>query len=351
MYGAYRKTKYFTNSSDLNSYLSFFSNSENCDTLKYDDLIKKENLINYGDNISDILTEPFIILNKRYKTLLNQIKKKFNKNVRKPTEILVFTDGFSYSSAAVFLKYFQYYGGGITAGYFLNPKLKNFTFDSGLSPSLIFDYIRLQLLSPEGYKPLYQNNNFIFQIPGIQTFYTPNNLSIPLEFMITPVDEKVNIYEMFDESVYDIFVNESLIIFDKYKKRCNPKNKKLILISGECDGTFGNSYTHGGYECGDDGFWKSKGDCVSSYCDIGYIFDYNQQKCIIDVCSDRDEKGKDEEENNNLLYYILFPIIGVILIFGIILVFITYKKRKLNHKKNIYEEEKFINKIENIDTP
>ena len=170
--------------------------------------------------------------------------------------------------------------------------------------------------------------------------------------MITPVDEKVNIYEMFDESVYDIFVNESLIIFDKYKKRCNPKNKKLILISGECDGTFGNSYTHGGYECGEDGFWKSKGDCVASYCDIGYIFDYNQQKCIIDVCSDRDEKGKDEEEeDNNLLYYILLPIIGIILIFGIILVFITYKKRKLNHKKNIYEEEKFINKIENIDTP
>ena len=295
MYGAYRKTNTFKNSSELNEYFStYFANSENCENLTYDHLIKKDHIVNYTDDISNVLTDPFIILKKDMKEKINAIKKTL-KNPRKPIDILVLTDGFSYSSAAMFLKYLQYYGGAITAGYFINPNISDIPFDSGLSPSITFDYIRLRLLSPEGYKPLFDSTNWGLTLPGVQTFYNPDNYSIPLEYDVTPVDEKIDIYQFFSDSYYEVFINESLKILDKYKNTCNSNNKKLIFIKSECDKSFGNKYTHGGYQCGENEKWKE--ECVASYCDIGYIFDHNKQKCIIDVCSER-EKDENENEQN-----------------------------------------------------
>ena len=282
IYGSFRKTEHFKKSREMDQYLTYFSNSENCQTLQYEHLMREEHIISYGDNLTDILTDPFILLGKEVKKQLNDVKKNF-KNPRNSTDILVFTDGFSYSAASIFCKYLQYYGGAITAGYFYNPTLKNISFDSSLSPTILYDFDILQILSPEGYKPLYDNYKFKMHLPGIQTFYNPNNLSIPLEYEITPVDEITNIFDIYSDENYTIFINESLKIFEKYKTKCNPKNKKLILYTSECDGSFNNSYTHGGYECGDNGTWTT--NCVPSYCDIGYIFDHNKNECIIDVCS------------------------------------------------------------------
>jgi len=347
MYGAFRKTSTFKNYSQLNEYFSLFANSENCEKLTYDHLIKKENRVNYSEDISDVLTEPFIILKKDIKERINEIKKTL-KNPRKPTDILVLTDGFSYSSAAMFLKYLQYYGGAITAGYFINPNISDIPFDSSLSPSITFDYLRLQLLSPEGYKPLYDFFKWGLSIPGIQTFYRPDNYSIPLEYEVTPVDEKIDIYEIFDDSNYELFVNESLKLLNKYKGECNPNNQKLILFKNECDESFGNKYTHGGYQCGGNGKWVEK--CVASYCDIGYIFDYNKQQCIIDVCSERENKENEHEnenndqsqnkneENSNTFYYIFYPCLIIFIFIIIVIVFIIIRK---NRKTNL--------EIENLD--
>ena len=173
VYGAFRKTETFQNSTEMNQYLSNFMNSENCETLTYDHLMKKEHIVNYADNISDTLTETIILLGKEVKKQLNEVKKNF-KNPRNPTDILVYTDGYSYSAASIFLKYLQYYGGGITAGYFYNPNLKtkNIPFDNSSSPSMIYDYIRLYMLNPERYKPFYDYFNFQMKLPGIQTFYS-----------------------------------------------------------------------------------------------------------------------------------------------------------------------------------
>ena len=112
IYGAYRKTKPFKNSKEFNSFLSsYYFNSQNCKPLTFNDLVKKDHIIDYGNNISDTLTETFVLYGKEYKDKINSFKKNL-KNPRNPTNIIVFTDGFSYSSTDVFLKYFQYYGGG-----------------------------------------------------------------------------------------------------------------------------------------------------------------------------------------------------------------------------------------------
>ena len=67
-----------------------------------------------------------------------------------------------------------------------------------------------------------------------------------MEYAVNPVDEIVNIYPELDylndlllQEDYDKFINASFKILDKYKTKCNPDNKKLLLLTNKCDGKFG----------------------------------------------------------------------------------------------------------------
>ena len=337
-YGAIRKTDIFDDETSIIEELtSSFPSSKNFKPYNYKSLMKTKKNINYGNSISDNLIGPIIYNGKDFTKEINNIRKNM-KNPRKPTEILVYTDGFSYSATSFLLKYLQYYGGGITAGYFSNPNLENIPYDSSLSPSSIFLSDLLLYLNVNGYKTLYNKYNYAFVVPGTQSFYTPDNLTRPLEYEVTPVDEKVNVY--FDKvyNSYDriyasdltVFIEDSLKIFEKYKTYCNPNNKKLLLITSECDSKF-KKHTHGGYECGDDGLWTKK--CVASYCDIGYIFDHKNKKCIKNVC----RPGNILEK----FLIIIFSIIGfvVLLVIGIC---IGVKIKDKNRKKRYALNEKQI---------
>ena len=339
IYSAFKNN--IKNTQTVGEILSQFSDPENCEILNYTILKGKNHTIDYGNGYSEILLGPAILSGKKLREEINLMKKNL-KNIRKPTEILVYTDGFSFSAAAMLVKYLQYYGGAITAGYFLNPKLNNIPFDSGISGSILFPYKIINNLDIEDYIKLYNKTGLFFQTPGIPTFFTPNDLSHPLEYEINPVDEKVNIYmddvdvfNLLEQNTYDKFVNESFNIFEKYKTKCNPNNKKLLLLTEKCDGDFGNSYTHGGYICGNDGYWTNQ--CVASYCDIGYIFDHNTNKCIIDICSsltpdsDSDSVPVHEPESNNYIIKLILIVIFTIIIITII-IFVMIK-RKSKRKK------------------
>ena len=326
VYGAMRKTEIF-NDPNIFDYLKdfYFRDYENGEKINSTNFAEKQFEINYGDNIKDNYYGPYILLG-QIREILNNYKKKI-KNKRNPTDILVYTDGFTYSAAAMFIKYLNYNGGGITSGYFLNPNLENKTFDMGLSPSPI---IRNMWYIGES------KNTITIQVPFVQTFYNPYNLTCPLEYEITPVDEMANLYiTSLDQGEYDDFVNKSLSIFKKYKTYCNPKNKKLVFVTDKCDGKFKSSYTHGGYLCGDDGKWTET--CVPSYCDIGYIFDHINQECIVDVCSEQSNSQDDEPSGNDSKSYfktvILIVVPVIIAIILIILLIICIKRRKKNNKE------------------
>ena len=326
VYGAMRKTEIFNDPNFLNNLKDFyFRDYENGEKINSTNFAEKQFEINYGDNIKDNYYGPYILLG-QIREILNNYKKKI-KNKRNPTDILVYTDGFSYSAAAIFIKYLNYNGGGITSGYFLNPNLENKTFDMGLSPSPI---IKNMWYIGES------KNTITIQVPLVQTFYNPYNLTCPLEYEITPVDEMANLYiTSLDQGEYDDFVNKSLSIFKKYKTYCNPKNKKLVFVTDKCDGKFKSSYTHGGYLCGDDGKWTET--CVPSYCDIGYIFDHINQECIVDVCSEQSNSQDDEPSGNDSKSYfktvILIVVPVIIAIILIILLIICIKRRKKNNKE------------------
>lgn len=232
----------------------------------------------------------------------------------------------------------QYYGGAITSGYFPNPNL-NIPYDSCVSSSSVFNSYMLEILEPEGYYIL-KDYNFTITVSLIQTFYSPKDLAHPLEYEITPVDEIVNLYinkqiknysELLEPENFDIFINDSLKIFEKYKTECNPQNKKLLLITDECDGKFGEN-VHGGFICGEDGFWNK--NCVAFYCDIGLFFDNDEQNCIKDPCGYEDEDGNKDNSLTFIIVTIIIVSFIIIIILGLIICFYLNKKRRSLRNKS-----------------
>ena len=344
IYGRMRYTDIIKENKIVDSLFQGLSDIEGCDPLSYSKIMKTKQKVDYGNSVTDTLIGPFLYTGRDFRAILNEFKRSL-KRPRKPTEIIVYTDSFSYSATALLLKYLQYYGGGITVGYFTNPNLDDIPFDSSLSPSSIFTHDSLAYLGPKGYDTLSDKYGYNLVMAGTQSFYTPKDYQCPLEFVVTPVDEKVKIYlnvtvktsrDAMNASLYDAFINDSLRIFEHYKTYCNPKNKKLLLISSECDGQF-SSHAHGGYECGDDGKWSKK--CVASYCDIGYIFDHEKKKCIESSCA---------LEDITLKLIIILIVIFVVIIGAIVISYICIKIRRKRREKSYYDSVEKMNEKMNL---
>lgn len=272
-------------------------------------------------------------------------KKKTLKNKRKPTDILIYTDGNSISVAAIFIKNFQHYGAGIVAGYFGNPHKNNIPFDSAQSTADLMNQKRLMMRCPRGYqKELIERYNFTLYIPQNQYFYGDFDFKYPLEYSVTPVDERVEIFEYLKSSTYQSFIDEAKKIFDKYKNQCNPKNKKLVFVSSDCDNKFNNGYTHGGYECGDDGKWSNK--CVPSYCDPGNVFNYTSKICVpimekVDFSYMVKKHVVQYHTHQSFGFLTIFPIVSLLFIF-IYAIYYSFMKRNTKKIKNDENGEELI---------
>ena len=81
--------------------------------------------MDYGNGINESISYPFNLYDKNFRKDLDKFKSAI-RHKRKPTDIIIIADGFSYSATSVFLKFLQYYGGGITVGYFGHPGKKIF---------------------------------------------------------------------------------------------------------------------------------------------------------------------------------------------------------------------------------
>ena len=138
------------------------------------------------------------------------------------------------------------------------------------------------------------------------------------------IDERVELYNKYDDSRYQEFIDEAKKIFEKYNNvNCNPNNKNIILLSEKCK--FSDNFTHGGFECGADGKWSDK--CVPSFCDMGYYFDIIQKKCIVDPCySVYEEEIKRENLESYKNIAIIVCIVLTVIIFLIVIFFCIKKK-------------------------
>lgn len=234
------------------------------------------------------------------------IKYKKKKNIRKPNEIIIFTDGFSYSATSIFIKGIQLNGGAIIVGYGGNPNENDF--DSSQSPTPVSSTENAE----DQLSKNIESYGFTLTYPIMEMFSKLDNdkdteTNYPLEYQINPIDERFQIYNSYYDGLYQEFIDKALETFKKYETKCNPKNKNLLLISDSCK--FKDKKMHGGYQCDTDGTWNKK-TCVASYCDNGYYFDRVNKQCIKNACvTIKDEKNK------------LFLILAIVS-FGIFLAFL-----------------------------
>ena len=303
IYGTMKVNDNLEEATELNDYIKQFAEIKDCSSINYTYLISDKIEIEYSYNNKINLSKPFII--KKNKKILSEIikAKKYMKNKRKPTEILILTDTSSNSAGSILIKYLQKSGAAIIARYMEFPfNNYNYPFDSCGSTSIPLSSKYINYFS-KAHKKLYETYGFRFErLPSIQIFFDYKINNIPLEYEINPVNDKITISEILDKSNYDNFILESKNILEKYKTYCDSKNTKLLMISELCEGKFENEYTHGGFECKTNRAWSSK--CVPSYCDEGYIFDHITQKCIEDLCLTNMEEEENEieeefEENKN----------------------------------------------------
>ena len=121
----------------------------------------------------------------------------------------------------------------------------------------------------KGYPDLVQKGFIFAQLPigpMYKTRYDENSEQIPEEFTVNNIDERIKLYNEYNDNLYQDFIDEAKNIFDKYKTDCNKNNKYMKLQSD------------GGYTCGDDGKWSN--NCSPFYCDEGYYFDPILENCI-----------------------------------------------------------------------
>ena len=327
-------------------------NYNTCEFVTGNDLFEKGISVDYENKESEVLSQPYMVFRKEFRDMVDKSRASY-KNKRKPTDIVVLTSGFSFSAAGLMLKFLQYYGMGIAVGYFGHPNKPDVPYDSGIHPTSFFQHNELLEMS-EDYRNLFEKYNYQIQMPSSRIHYDPRDLnetSTPLEYIITPVDEIAPIYEFLNADNYDKFIGVAKKILEKYKTECNPKNKNLILLDSECDKSFGNNYTHGGYECGSDGKWN-KTKCVASTCELGFIYDHASKSCVVDYCSnmnkggsggsddDDDDKkpdddhkttpddGKDHSTRN--LFLIIGGIVLGLVIIALVVFFVCRKRRKDN---------------------
>ena len=268
---------------------------------------KEKETDDYGEGITHIRTPIYNILVKENRIALDNLRKsRISLGIpRSPTQILIFTDGFSFSAGSLLIKGFQKDGSAIIAGYMGNPNIKGTDeFDASQSPSQVHDF-----KDTEYYKTLKEKG---FEIEGVtigETFLNPHEKNqVPKEYQLNPVDERVNIYQTYSDDIYDDFILEGLSIFEKYQTQCNQKNKKLTLFTTDCLNI--EEHTHGGKVCDDNGKWSD--ECVPVYCDLGYYFDYYTKKCEEEICLK--DKGKEDGNNKGNIDNINWMILAIFIL-------------------------------------
>ena len=330
-------------------------NIETCENINnFEEL--KEVIDDYGKDIKLNRTKVFQIFNKTKIEQINNLRIELYKlnNLKRPTDIIIFTDGYSLGSSSFFIRNLQERGGAIIVGYKGNPK-KDEVFDSTQSLSYPYSFKETDI-----YNNLLECGLSINDISFYLSYndsYQKNN-SIPREFNIFPVDERVNIYHKYNDSYYDEFINKGLEIFDKYnkQKKCNKNNLLLTLDPNDDESCYifdNDKHAHGGYQCNNDGTWSDI--CIPYYCELGYLFDTYSKKCIKDICinntddynndsdsetSSQDSKTepeKKEEMKNFPVYAIVLLSIGSVLIILVIIFIIIKCCGKKNINSDIIE--------------
>ena len=153
------------------NYSEYYLEIDTCDLVKKEDFLTNYENIKY-DNIESKITRPYFFMGDWVSTI------KYEKNpvkFRKPTEIIIYTDGYSFSSGSCFTKILSINGGGIIVGYNGNPKIDKKEFDDSQSNTGIISKEYLEEIYKEEMNIL-KNNDLIISQFGYEAIYLNRNI-------------------------------------------------------------------------------------------------------------------------------------------------------------------------------
>ena len=250
----------------------------------FNETSKIDNFKVFGKNTSkNNYRTDFFLYHNTYKDINLKLSKYKKYRKRKPTEILLFTDGVSLGATSILLKNIQENGKAIIAGYNGNP-LNNSKFISSQSPSI---YIEPMEKLRDDYNVRYLENLNISARVSFAATYNDSyqneseNFKKPREYIDNLIDKRSEIYGYYRDERYEEFITEGLKIIKEYKIKCNPDNNNLLLYNDKCNKN--DSITYGGFKC-DKNTSEWSQECQNSYCEEGYYFDNYLKKCIKDNC-------------------------------------------------------------------
>ena len=254
-----------------------------------EELMKGAEVDDFGNGVSHSRSKPVLLEYSYVRKFMDKEKPKLKRNQR-PTDIVVFTDSFSYSAGSLFTKGLKEAGAAILVGYNGYPGSKKETFDIGQSPTNVWN-TNLDLLGKDEYNRLMEKGIKYAGVSAGESFRLSDVDSgvkplVPREFLFDAPDERVAIYSAYSDDKYDAFMEAAKGILEKYKTQCNPNNTGLHMRASECDAKINKEHMHGGYVCGADGKWTTQ--CEGYYCDGGYYFNTKTKECDVDLFSNYD---------------------------------------------------------------
>ena len=206
------------------------------------------------------------------------------KNYRKPTDIIVATDGACFSACSFFVNSIMRSGAAIMAGFGVTHPGQDL-FAAGESSS-----------SNEDLKVLFEelSNNTDYGLWDFSTTYVesydPSNSSeiIPDEYKMLLIDKHTGYYNDFvagDLTDIASLLQHTAALRDEFQTKCNPDNKRLLFVTEDCEPDKPFALTMG-YACGPDGEWNKK-SCHIASCEDGYVVDFVHDKCVPNSCDPR----------------------------------------------------------------
>lgn len=304
---------------------------ETCENFgSVEEMYKDIEVDNFGKGVSHSRTKPFTLVQVSTTKAMTDIRKMLN-HTKNPTDIVAYTDSFSFSAGAMFTKGLKEAGAAIIVGYNGYPGSNKATFDIGQSPTSCFRSF-LDSLNEDAYNRLSKKGitytsisaGESYRVRDIQTRGNSTAALVPREFLFDAPDERIALYDYYS---YNNLVYFAKVVIKKYKTQCNTENPCLHLRDPACDSIINKTHMHGGYTCGTNGMWSTK--CEGYYCDEGFIYDAKTDSCIQDACV---EMVKIEKTVTVLLLVIcILGSLAVLIIAGVIIVsivFCTLSKRK-----------------------
>jgi len=282
MLGAFRKTEESKRVCVDRGYIQLGANlSNNCLSFSknaYSEAWSETEYDHFDNGMVHARTKKMFFAEKLYAEQLYQVTK--GQRLRKPTDIIVVTDGYCCSGCAIFTQNAKRTGSAIIAGY--GGTYENDTlFASGQCFATT--------ISTDGFCDDFINNSMYGLEFGV-SFGEMYNISekmdeiIPNDFDVPRIDFHLNYFEGAQPNFSEI-ISRTIKLHEESKTKCNPDNKNLIFISKDCKVSDPHALAVG-YVCGDDGFWN-KSSCKILTCQPMYSLDYVNNKCIPNICDGR----------------------------------------------------------------